>query len=808
MKRFEFSEGTSNKFWEAETKGKELRIRFGKIGSNGQLKLKVLASPAAAEAEMAKVIAEKTKKGYQAVGGKVENKAAALVASTPKSGIKAAQLKVTQISSSKVHRIALFDDDLGHVALGTGNACFASSDGKKFHRRPNTPGVSYGLFVFDGIAYSMGGPFAFSSDAGATWRTPKQPYEDYMFAMLRDSAGTYWLGCADGVVMTSDRPDKGWKKAKFKAPGKVMAFAEIDGQLFVVGAGCGVWNGKKFTALKGTKKSEVVTRITQGPDGGIVLVGDGGIAYRSKDRGKSFTKSKTGVDCDLEDCAWVAGSLFAVGGGWSDVALLRSDDEGKSWKQIKLKADNKLWGITSWGDGAFLSGDAGVFTLTSPKDTYWRGTKDRFAPEPPKVDSQFTPLAARSEQDREAKFDKLFAAAIADHTRISAKQRSTRTTDENAKLATAVDEGAEGAEAIYADWLQDSGDPRGELAQIQLRLAKDPKNKELKKAEKALLKQHAEVWLGKLVDVADMIKLEWNAGFIAKARLASSYARDEEFGDQSDDDEDGEKKPKPAVKLDQVLAWLLASPSARFLRDLTVGIVQFDGNNYTSIIKELGKHYMPALRSLFLGDFEMEETELNWSNIGNLEPAYAAMPNLEKLKLRSGDMKLGTIVLPHLKQFEVITGGMDAKSARSIATAVWPSLEKMSVQIGPESEGTDVKVKDLQPILDGDNLPHLSHLGVTNFNLTGQLVEPLATSKILPQLAELDLSMGTLGDEHVTKIFAMQKAFAHLAKLDVNDNYLTNEGRSLLKQAKLAFNFGEQREDEGDPSDRYASAYE
>ena len=805
MKRFEFSEGSSNKFWEAETKGKELRIRFGKIGSAGQLKLKVLASPAAAEAEMAKVIAEKVKKGYEAVGGKV---AAATKTVKTASGIKPTHLKVTQVSANgRVHRVALYDDNEGHVAVGTGGACFASSDGKKFQRRPNNPGTSYGLFAFDGTVYSMGGPFAVSSDAGATWRTPKQPYNGYMFTMLRDAAGTYWLGCDDGVVLTSDRPDRGWKPAKFKTPGKVMAFAEIDGTLFVVGAGCGVWNGKKLTALKGPKKSEVITRIAEGPEGGIVLIGDGGIAYRSKDRGKSFTKVKTGVDNDLEDCAWVAGSLFVVGGGWSGGLLLRSDDEGVSWKKINVKTDGKLWGITSWGDGAFLCGESGVFTLMAPNDAYWKGAKDRFQPEPPKVDAQFTPLAARSETQREASFEKLLAAAIADHTRLSAKQRSARPADDNPKLAAAVDEGAEGAEAIYADWLSDSGDPRGELAQIQLRLAKDPKNKELKKAEKALLKQHAEAWLGKLVEVPDMIELDWNAGFITKARLASSYARDAEFGDQDDDDDEG-KKPKPPMKLEQVLAWLLESPSGRFLRDLTVGIVKFDGNTYTNITKELAKHYLPALRSLYLGDFHGEETELNWSSIGNLEPLYAAVPNLEKLKLRSGSMKLGTIVLPRLEHFEVVTGGMDAKAAKSIAAAAWPSLETMAIQIGPESDGTDVKVKDLQPILDGDNLPHLSHLGITNFNLTGQLVEPLATSKILPQLAEVDLSMGTLGDEHMTKIFAMQKAFAHLTKLDVNDNYLTNEGKSLLKQAKLAFNFGEQREDEGDPSDRYASAYE
>ena len=222
-----------------------------------------------------------------------------------------------------------------------------------------------------------------------------------------------------------------------------------------------------------------------------------------------------------------------------------------------------------------------------------------------------------------------------------------------------------------------------------------------------------------------------------------------------------------------------------------------------AIAKELGKHYLPALRSLFLGDFHGEETELNWSDIGKLEPMYAAMPNLEKLKLRSGAMKLGAIVLPHLKHFEVDhrRHGCEGRRA-SIAAAVWPSLEKLSIQIGPEPDGGDVKVKDLaaDPRRRQSAAPHRISAS-TNFNLTGQLVEPLATSKILPQLAELDLSMGTLGDEqHRRRCSRCRRRSRTSTKLDVNDNYITNEGKSLLKQAKLAFNFGEQREDEGDPS--------
>ena len=71
MRRFEFSDSTSNKFWEVEVDGKTLNITFGKIGSNGQSKPKDFATPEKAKAEMEKLIKEKTGKGYVEVGGKV-----------------------------------------------------------------------------------------------------------------------------------------------------------------------------------------------------------------------------------------------------------------------------------------------------------------------------------------------------------------------------------------------------------------------------------------------------------------------------------------------------------------------------------------------------------------------------------------------------------------------------------------------------------------------------------------------------------------------------------------------------------------
>ena len=71
MRRFEFSESSSNKFWEVDVKGKTLNLTFGKIGTKGQSKPKDFTTPENAKAEMEKLIKEKTSKGYVEVGGKV-----------------------------------------------------------------------------------------------------------------------------------------------------------------------------------------------------------------------------------------------------------------------------------------------------------------------------------------------------------------------------------------------------------------------------------------------------------------------------------------------------------------------------------------------------------------------------------------------------------------------------------------------------------------------------------------------------------------------------------------------------------------
>ena len=66
-RRFEFSEGTSNKFWEITVQGTEATVRFGRIGTAGQSNVKTFADSSAATKHAEKLINEKLGKGYREV---------------------------------------------------------------------------------------------------------------------------------------------------------------------------------------------------------------------------------------------------------------------------------------------------------------------------------------------------------------------------------------------------------------------------------------------------------------------------------------------------------------------------------------------------------------------------------------------------------------------------------------------------------------------------------------------------------------------------------------------------------------------
>src|SRR5881397_3902323 len=80
VRHFEYIGGTSSRFWEISRSGSEVTVAFGRIGTNGQTKVKDLSTHSAAIAHVITLIAEKVGKGYVERGSSAE-RAATSVAS-------------------------------------------------------------------------------------------------------------------------------------------------------------------------------------------------------------------------------------------------------------------------------------------------------------------------------------------------------------------------------------------------------------------------------------------------------------------------------------------------------------------------------------------------------------------------------------------------------------------------------------------------------------------------------------------------------------------------------------------------------
>ncbi|MFP2927329.1 WGR domain-containing protein [Pyxidicoccus sp. 3LG] len=353
---------------------------------------------------------------------------------------------------------------------------------------------------------------------------------------------------------------------------------------------------------------------------------------------------------------------------------------------------------------------------------------------------------------------------------------------------------------VYGDWLQSQGDPRGELialqnAQLQ---AKGAEATALKKKVANLLKKHEEFLVGTALGTAlkeKTLTVDWHLGFIRSARLS--------VGGFDDD---------PEFAIDEALKMLLKHPSARFLQELTLGLADNEGENeYHDLIKHIAKEAPKTVRKLFIGDFVFpDETEISWTDVGNVAPVYKALPELRSLRVRGGGVGLGKIELPELREFIVESGGLDRSSVKSINAAKWPKLERLEVWFGSEGYGAGGNEKDIKNILDAKDLPELKHLGLCNAEFTEELCALLPKSNVLKQLQTLDLSRGTLTDKGAAVLAANADAFKHLKRLDVTRNLLTPKGAKLIAKLCPDVASGNQRRDYSDGEDdhRYVAVGE
>ena len=310
---------------------------------------------------------------------------------------------------------------------------------------------------------------------------------------------------------------------------------------------------------------------------------------------------------------------------------------------------------------------------------------------------------------------------------------------------------------VYGDWLEEAGDPRGELVAVQARHARDPGNPELLDAQRTLFRRHGDALTGGLHEyltprgrVGPLLRLSWEFGFIWTANVApSGHSIDE---------------------LAAGLRALLAHPSARFLHVLALGAPP--GNDWRRVVSILGDAAERPLRILLLGDSRPASPDPRpaFAPLGDLSGLWPALPHLRCLELRGGTMTVGSLELPSLRELVVETSALQRETVRSLCSRRWPHLEKLELWFGDRR--CTSTLADLELLFDGTLFPSLRHLALRNCAFVDRVCHALAGAKITRQLRVLDLSLGALTEVGANALLAARPALSNLAILDLHHHYI------------------------------------
>lgn len=294
------------------------------------------------------------------------------------------------------------------------------------------------------------------------------------------------------------------------------------------------------------------------------------------------------------------------------------------------------------------------------------------------------------------------------------------------------------AYAVYGDWLQKHGDPRGEL--IALQQATGPKAAAAVGKHLAL---HAQRLLGPLaplvrdVRVPDAAPLFWKHGFIRRAELAST-------------------KGKP---LDDSVAQLFAHPSAKFLVELAV------------------RAYEPREAAAILAllpDAPATLRELDLFARAQLGRITLPPMNLERLALAARGYELASdFAMPTVKRARFLAQSMTSGAVEAIGKAPWPVLERLEIRFCRAGGATEADFHDVRPLLLRTDMPALTHLKLRGAPFAGAIVRTLLAAPLSRQLHVLDFSGGDFSPLDLQQLAAHANNFPQLRELWLPYNYMS-----------------------------------
>ena len=334
---------------------------------------------------------------------------------------------------------------------------------------------------------------------------------------------------------------------------------------------------------------------------------------------------------------------------------------------------------------------------------------------------------------------------------------------------------------VYADWLTDNGDPRGQLINVQLQLER-PKltpaaRKKLKATEKKILTKHLDQLLGELAEFhspnpkkekwGERHEMEFARGFLDRLIIDDLT---EELG-----------------------AALVASQASRMIRTLGIQGIDYEYVE-EGAFKKLAKDEYANVRHLIVGDDRSVFAE-------GLELLVKNMPRIEKLELMAravNNGKLFSLKMPNLKHLDMYSG-TDYPLEKLARNSSLQNLEYLSIfphMLEPWHDEPYINLKGVQALCRSPHLKNLRHFEIHCTEVGDKGIKALVKATFFGNLEVLDLSYGVISNEGA--LLLAEQDLSHFKKIVLDENNILDEGQTALKKAFPKVDLGMQY-DEIDP---------
>ncbi|WP_308212416.1 hypothetical protein [Actinomadura madurae] len=119
---------------------------------------------------------------------------------------------------------------------------------------------------------------------------------------------------------------------------------------------------------------------------------------------------------------------------------------------------------------------------------------------------------------------------------------------------------------------------------------------------------------------------------------------------------------------------------------------------------------------------------------------------------------------------------------RAVGASDLSNLEHLDLWLGEDGYGGDSTVADLAPLLSGERLPALRHLGLEDSEIEDEIAAAVAGAPVVARLESLSLAMGILTDQGAEALLSGQP-LTHLRRLDLHHHFLSD---AMMERVRAA----------------------